>query len=465
MARHRRTTAKGRHRKPSQNARPGLITAAAGGLLYATLSVSGASAAELTDEQPISADESGGYVEESYGGDSHGQESDGYAEDSYGGGSYGQEPGGYTEEPGADAEAQYDEPQPEAEAEPLNAEAEPDGYTEQPGADAEAQYDEPQPEAEAQPLNAEAEPGTEGTEPGVRLVNEVDGVPVFQVLDDNEPQPESDAGDGQPPTEGQLVDGGQPPADEEPQLSDGSEEATVSPGDRIQPEGIPLGSSGCTAGPIVSDGSGASGILTAEHCGGTRWTDRDARYVGSVQPPEVEVDGNDTEIIRLDGDVVPETDFTGIAEPEVGQDVCARGATSAEMGRGLERCGQVTDLDVTVHYDKQEKDADGQPILMNGLPVYQIGPTVTDLIETDIPTLAGDSGGPLYTKDGREVVGTLSGGNGDFPDTCGSPNAVAGPCFAPNSKFVPIAKGLSSFPGWGVSVAPGVTPSESADRF
>ncbi|MFF3689755.1 S1 family peptidase, partial [Streptomyces sp. NPDC002187] len=336
-------------------------------------------------------------------------------------------------------------------------------YTDKSDVDEKVTSDDAQPGGEEQPRaglevdeasqfspGAQAEPGTGSAEPGVSLVNEVDGVPVFQILEDDGTQPEAEAGSGQPLT------------DEQPQPADRSEQATVRSGDRIQPEGIPLGLDGCTAGPLVSHESGASGILTAGHCGVHRWTDRDGRYLGPTLIPEVEVEGNDVEIVRLDGDVVPVPEFTGTAEPYIGQDVCARGATSAEMGRGLERCGQVTDLDVTVHYDKQEKDANGRPIRVNGLPVYQIGPTVTDLITTDIPTLAGDSGGPLYEKDTLEAVGTLSGGNGDFPDTCGSPKAIPGnECYSPFSNFVPIAKGLSSYPGWRVSTAPRLRPSGS----
>ncbi|MFF3689754.1 hypothetical protein, partial [Streptomyces sp. NPDC002187] len=155
MAKHRRTTEKGRHRKPSADVRPGLMAAAAGGVLYAALSVSGASAAELTDEQSISAEAVGGYAEDSTGTGTNSST----------------EPDPYTDETDVDEKVTSDDAQPEAEAgsryteesyQPdadgytedstgtaANSSTEPDTYTDETDVDEEVTPDDAQPEAEA----------------------------------------------------------------------------------------------------------------------------------------------------------------------------------------------------------------------------------------------------------------------------------------------------------------------------
>ncbi|MCQ4083260.1 S1 family peptidase [Streptomyces sp. RB6PN25] len=76
---------------------------------------------------------------------------------------------------------------------------------------------------------------------------------------------------------------------------------------------------------------------------------------------------------------------TGAADPYVGEHVTSRGSTSGVHS------GTVTGLDATVDYGN--------------------GEVVSGLIETDVCSEPGDSGGPLYS--GTTALGLTSGGDGD----------------------------------------------------
>ncbi len=84
---------------------------------------------------------------------------------------------------------------------------------------------------------------------------------------------------------------------------------------------------------------------------------------------------------RYDGTEQP---ITSVGTASVGEDVCASGLTT-----GL-TCGQVTGVDQTVDYGN--------------------GDVVNGLIETNVHTDHGDSGGPLFA--GSVGLGTVSGGDG-----------------------------------------------------
>ncbi|HET6355949.1 M64 family metallopeptidase [Streptomyces sp.] len=182
MASHKRVSAKGKHRKDSGKGRPGLVAAAAGGVLYGALFVSNASAAESTDAPSVSAEEhqsyqgaeSGGYEEQSY----QEAESGGYEEQSYqeaeSGGyeeqSYQEaESGGYEEQPGAEEQQLYQDAQSGTEEQ--SAQEAQSGTEEQSAQEMQSGTEDQQPGTDEQPdLDAqsggEEQPGVEGVQPG-----------------------------------------------------------------------------------------------------------------------------------------------------------------------------------------------------------------------------------------------------------------------------------------------------------
>lgn len=389
MAKHRRTTEKGRHRKPSASVRPGLMAAATGGVLYAALSVSGASAAELTDEQSVSAEESGGYAEDSYSSDS-----------------YRAATGTYADESGVDGQALSDETQP--------------GGEEQPRAGLEVD------EASQLSPGAQAEPGMGSAEPSVSLVNEVDGVPVLQILEDDGAQPEAEAGSGQPPTDEQpqpidgqqssmdeqsRTDTQQPGADQEPSADDQG----IAAGDIIRQELVDNKAGVCSAGVAATDGEN-NFLITAGHCNsglsskgeehselnGTDpgWFTEDGQPIGHTERREFP--GADFSVVRSGTDLNPE-DFNEVGEAYVGEDVCQRGAVTFRETGVRDNCGKVTAVDDS--YTFTNKDEEGNPS-------YD---TVNDLINTDITSLDGDSGGLLYDKNTKQALGLLSGQGRFYP--------------------------------------------------
>lgn len=149
---------------------------------------------------------------------------------------------------------------------------------------------------------------------------------------------------------------------------------------------ISTGSIICSAGFNVTSG-GQQYIVTAGHCtqGGPYWQ-------GIGPSVDSSFPGTDYGLIRNDsGDGPGAVDlYDGTAQPitqagdaYVGEQVCKSGRTT-----GL-TCGTVTALDQTVNYG-------------NGEVVY-------GLIETDVYSDHGDSGGALF--DGSTALGTVSGGD------------------------------------------------------
>lgn len=156
-------------------------------------------------------------------------------------------------------------------------------------------------------------------------------------------------------------------------------------------EAIYGGGSRCSAAFATHNSNGTEYVLTAGHCTDaiSSW-DVDEGYLG----PSVAASfpGNDYGAIRKDGSVsaVGQVihnggvyEITGAGNPPVGTYVCKTGSTTDTT------CGEILEYGVTVNYPSG---------------------TVTDLIETDVCTEAGDSGGALYAG-GNQAVGIVSGGS------------------------------------------------------
>lgn len=144
----------------------------------------------------------------------------------------------------------------------------------------------------------------------------------------------------------------------------------------------------CSAGfNVVRDD--AHYVITAGHCtqGLPTWAGIGPSVVSEFPGTDYGLVRNDDNVLapgavdRYDGTTQPITS-AGIAT--VGERVCASGQTTHIT------CGQVLAVDQTVDY------GDGQ--------------VVHGLIETDVHTDHGDSGGPLF--DGPVGLGTVSGGDG-----------------------------------------------------
>lgn len=156
-------------------------------------------------------------------------------------------------------------------------------------------------------------------------------------------------------------------------------------------EAIYGGGSRCSAAFTTHNSSGTEYVLTAGHCTDAvaSW-DVDEGFLG----PSVAASfpGNDYGAIRKDGSVTAvgqvinngsAYEITNAGNPPVGTYVCKTGSTTDTT------CGEILDYGVTVNYPSG---------------------TVTDLIETDVCTDSGDSGGALYAS-GNQAVGIVSGGS------------------------------------------------------
>ncbi|CAL9283797.1 Streptogrisin-D [Streptomyces sp. enrichment culture] len=165
------------------------------------------------------------------------------------------------------------------------------------------------------------------------------------------------------------------------------------------------GSVRCSLGFNVTAADGGPAFLTAGHCGvaAEKWSDTEtggptatvdrATFPGEGDFSLVTYDDPGTrapsEVDTGDGRTVP---IGRAAEATVGQAVFRMGSTT-----GLHD-GRVTGLDATVNFPS-ETDPGGVD-------------TVTGLIRTDVCAEPGDSGGPLFTRDGG-ALGLTSGGSGD----------------------------------------------------
>jgi streptogrisin D len=129
-------------------------------------------------------------------------------------------------------------------------------------------------------------------------------------------------------------------------------------------------------------------LLTAGHCtqGLPDWQDIGPSVASSFPGTDFGLVRNDWgdgpgAVNRYDGSVIA---ITGAGTATLGEHVCASGQTTGVT------CGSVTAVNQTVDFDD--------------------GNVVRGLIETNVHTDHGDSGGPLY--DGAVGLGTVSGGDG-----------------------------------------------------
>ncbi len=143
----------------------------------------------------------------------------------------------------------------------------------------------------------------------------------------------------------------------------------------------------CSAGFNVLQG-GVRYLLTAGHCtqGLPNWTGVGPAVVSAFPGTDYGVIRDDQAtapgaVDRWDGTTQP---ITGAAAATVGEAVCASGQTTHVT------CGHVTAVGLTVDYGD--------------------GNVVRGLIETDVHTDHGDSGGSLF--DGAIGLGMVSGGDG-----------------------------------------------------
>ena len=163
-------------------------------------------------------------------------------------------------------------------------------------------------------------------------------------------------------------------------------------------DAIFAGRARCSLGFNVTTGDGSPGILTAGHCAaaGRNWSlTRGGRAAATVQQATFPGDG-DFALLAYD-DTATEAPsavdtgggrtvaITGAAAPKVNQQVFRMGSTT-----GLHQ-GRVTALNATVNYPEGR---------------------VTGLIRTTVCAEGGDSGGPLFTRNGT-AIGLTSGGAGD----------------------------------------------------
>jgi streptogrisin D len=143
----------------------------------------------------------------------------------------------------------------------------------------------------------------------------------------------------------------------------------------------------CSAGFNVTKGD-EDYVLTAGHCtqGLPYWHDLGPSISSNFPGTDFGLIRNDSgdapaAVDRYDGTEQP---ITSVGTATVGENVCAAG-----LATGL-TCGQVTGVDQTVDYGN--------------------GDVVNGLIQTNVHTDHGDSGGPLFA--GSTGLGTVSGGDG-----------------------------------------------------
>lgn len=145
----------------------------------------------------------------------------------------------------------------------------------------------------------------------------------------------------------------------------------------------------CTAGVNVTNGAGYYLIIPG-HCGNVEpnWWTADGEYIGSTVASSFP--GNDFAIVQYGGDVahpgtIGSQDVTSAGDAYPGESVCMRGGVSGVV------CGTVDGIGVTV--------------------TFPGGRVESGVVRTNICSLPGDDGGPLY--DGTTALGILVGADAD----------------------------------------------------
>jgi streptogrisin D len=152
----------------------------------------------------------------------------------------------------------------------------------------------------------------------------------------------------------------------------------------------------CSVGFNVTTSSGASGFITAGHCGNvvSTW------YSDSGESNEVATTGTSA-FPGTDYSIATYTDG-GSHASEVdlynGSTQSISGAADATVGESVQRSGSTSGLH------------GGTVNAVDASVTYEEG-TVNGLIDTDVCAEPGDSGGALF--DGSSAVGLTSGGSGD----------------------------------------------------
>ncbi|MER7487578.1 S1 family peptidase [Streptomyces sp. NPDC126497] len=157
------------------------------------------------------------------------------------------------------------------------------------------------------------------------------------------------------------------------------------------------GGARCSLGFNVTAGDGSPAFLTAGHCGGAaeQWSDAQGGQPIATVDRSVFPGAGDFALVRYD-------DPATVAPSEVDlgdRTLPVSRAAEATVGQEVFRMGSTTGL------------ADGRVLGLNATVNYPEG-TVTGLIQTDVCAEPGDSGGPMFTRDGL-AVGLTSGGSGD----------------------------------------------------
>lgn len=162
-------------------------------------------------------------------------------------------------------------------------------------------------------------------------------------------------------------------------------------------DAIFAGRNRCSLGFNVVTGDGRPGFLTAGHCTGAgRQFSLSANGRPAATVVESTFPGNgDFALLTYnnrDTDAPSEVD-TGDGTVQI------RRAAEARVGRQVQRMGSTTGL------------RSGRVTGLNATVNYPEG-SVTGLIQTTVCAEGGDSGGPLFTRNG-EAIGLTSGGSGD----------------------------------------------------
>jgi streptogrisin D len=163
-------------------------------------------------------------------------------------------------------------------------------------------------------------------------------------------------------------------------------------------DAIFTGRARCSLGFNVTTGNGDPGIHTAGHCAaaGRRWAlTQGGRPVATVRQATFPGTG-DFSLLTYDDTA---TGAPSVVDTGGGRTVTITRAAAAKVNQQVLRMGSTTGLH------------QGRVTALNATVNYPEG-RVTGLIRTTVCAEGGDSGGPLFTRDGS-AIGLTSGGSGD----------------------------------------------------
>ncbi|WP_434443753.1 S1 family peptidase [Lentzea sp. E54] len=163
-------------------------------------------------------------------------------------------------------------------------------------------------------------------------------------------------------------------------------------------DAIFAGGNRCSLGFNVVTGDGRPGFLTAGHCTGAgRQFSLSPNGRAAATVVESTFPGNgDFALLTYNN---RNTDAPSEVDTGNGRTVRIRGAAEARVGTQVQRMGSTTGL------------RSGRVTGLNATVNYPEG-RVTGLIQTTVCAEGGDSGGPLFSRNG-DAIGLTSGGSGD----------------------------------------------------